>query len=83
MTKECSLLGLTVSYFRWGDLFLFLYVIVLKIHDVFILYRNFYFLLLKKNHVLLFQALKNGSWVLLDELNLAPQSVLEVLDCSD
>ena len=25
------------------------------------------------------QALKQGSWVLLDELNLAPQSVLEVL----
>lgn len=24
------------------------------------------------------QALKEGSWVLLDELNLAPQSVLEV-----
>ncbi|KAD4889375.1 hypothetical protein E3N88_21448 [Mikania micrantha] len=27
---------------------------------------------------ILLQALKNGSWVLLDELNLAPQSVLEV-----
>lgn len=28
-----------------------------------------------------FQALKEGSWVLLDELNLAPQSVLEVSSC--
>lgn len=29
------------------------------------------------SHVQLLQALKEGSWVLLDELNLAPQSVLE------
>lgn len=31
------------------------------------------------NFFLLLQALKEGCWVLLDELNLAPQSVLEVL----
>lgn len=29
------------------------------------------------SYVQLLQALKEGSWVLLDELNLAPQSVLE------
>lgn len=29
--------------------------------------------------MLILQALKEGSWVLLDELNLAPQSVLEAL----
>lgn len=45
-----------------------------------------FFILLKRGvslRLLVFftlQALKQGSWVLLDELNLAPQSVLEVLN---
>jgi len=34
---------------------------------------------IKPFYCFFYQALKKGSWVLLDELNLAPQSVLEVL----
>lgn len=41
-------------------------IICLLLHQMFIFF-------------LLLQALKEGCWVLLDELNLAPQSVLEVL----